>query len=266
MGSSTRLGPQFAPLLPLYLPTLLRLLCRTNKLYISRSATTIISIIKNTKLVDVLRFIVGEWQSESGKSATFREKAAEVAAYLLSPGPGGELPIEKEVLDRRVEELEWIIKTAAVDRDAKVRAEAKKCWEVYKREWPERVARFVSIAIFSFIRLWLTFTYELQLHFTDDSYYSKIPQRQRRWSRCNFLLNNDLSFSSSRQETSCPFRSVILRQPYHFSCSLGSSSFSSIDSPFEPFSRCSFSTTSYFDKSARPFGSRLNESPIELDE
>lgn len=145
MGSSTRLGPQFAPLLPLYLPTLLRLLCRTNKLYISRSATTIISIIKNTKLVDVLRFIVGEWQSESGKSATFREKAAEVTAYLLSPGPGGELPIEKEVLDRRVEELEWIIKTAAVDRDAKVRAEAKKCWEVYKREWPERVARFVRI-------------------------------------------------------------------------------------------------------------------------
>ncbi|GAA5851983.1 hypothetical protein JCM5353_005263 [Sporobolomyces roseus] len=151
MGSSTRLGPQFAPLLPLYLPTLLRLLCRTNKLYISRSATTIISIIKNTKLVDVLRFIVGEWQSESGKSATFREKAAEMTAYLLSPGPGGELPIEKEVLDRRVEELEWIIKTAAVDRDAKVRAEAKKCWEVYKREWPERVARFVSIAIFSFV-------------------------------------------------------------------------------------------------------------------
>ncbi|GAA5896002.1 uncharacterized protein JCM6883_001684 [Sporobolomyces salmoneus] len=144
IGSSTRLGPQFAPLLPLYLPTLLRLLCRTNKLYISRSTTTIISILKNTKLVDVLRFIVSEWHGESGKSATFKEKAAEVTAYMLSPGSGGEMQFEKEILDRRIDELEWIIKTAAVDRDAKVRTEAKKCWEVYKREWPDRVASFVS--------------------------------------------------------------------------------------------------------------------------
>ncbi|GAA5991862.1 hypothetical protein JCM5350_002730 [Sporobolomyces pararoseus] len=144
VGSSTRLGPQFAPLLPLYLPTLLRLLCRTNKLYITRSTTTIISIVKNTKLVDVLRFIVSEWHGESGKSATFREKAAEITAYILSSGAGGEMQIEKDILDRRIEELEWIIKTAAVDRDAKVRAEAKKCWEVYRREWPERVASFTS--------------------------------------------------------------------------------------------------------------------------
>ncbi|GAA5884748.1 hypothetical protein JCM16303_005258 [Sporobolomyces ruberrimus] len=120
IGSSTRLGPQFAPLLPLYLPTLLRLLCRTNKLYINRSTLTITSIVKNTKLVDVLRYIVGEWQGESGKSASFREKAAELTAYILSSGPGGELQMDKEVLDRRVEELEWIIKTAAVDRDAKL--------------------------------------------------------------------------------------------------------------------------------------------------
>ncbi|GAA6015650.1 hypothetical protein JCM11491_007184 [Sporobolomyces phaffii] len=144
VASSTRLGPQFAPLLPLYLPTLLRLLCRTNKLYITRSTSTINNIVKNTRLVDVLRFIVGEWQGESGKSATFREKAAEITAYMLSSGAGGELILDKDVLDRRVEELEWIIKTAAVDKDVKVRAEAKKCWEVYKREWPERVASFTS--------------------------------------------------------------------------------------------------------------------------
>ncbi|GAA5862293.1 hypothetical protein JCM1840_001712 [Sporobolomyces johnsonii] len=143
IASSTRLGAQFAPLLPLYLPTLLRLLCRTNKLYISRSASTIASIIKNTKLGDVLRFIAHEWHLEAGKSSSFREKAAESVSIMLGT-EGVEMLIEKEALDRRIEDLEWIIKTGATDREPKVRAEMKKCWQVYQREWPERVYNFTA--------------------------------------------------------------------------------------------------------------------------
>ncbi|GAA5966876.1 hypothetical protein JCM21900_001952 [Sporobolomyces salmonicolor] len=143
IASSTRLGAQFAPLLPLYLPTLLRLLCRTNKLYVSRSASTIASIIKNTKLGEVLRFIAHEWRLEAGKSSSFREKAAEAVTIMLG-AEGVEMLIEKEALDRWIEDLEWIIKTAATDKEPKVRTEMKKCWQVYHREWPERVYNFTA--------------------------------------------------------------------------------------------------------------------------
>jgi hypothetical protein len=34
--------------------------------------------------------------------------------------------------------IEWVIKTGATGREPSVRSDMKKCWLVYKREWPER--------------------------------------------------------------------------------------------------------------------------------
>ncbi|GAA5941988.1 hypothetical protein JCM1841_003852 [Sporobolomyces salmonicolor] len=101
-------------------------------------ASTIASLIKNTKLGEVLRFIAHEWHLEAGKSSSFREKAAKSVTIMLG-AEGVEMLIEKGALDRRIEDLEWIIKTRATDRESKVRAEMKKCGQVYQREWPERV-------------------------------------------------------------------------------------------------------------------------------
>jgi hypothetical protein len=56
-----------------------------------------------------------------------------------------EMAVEKDALERRMEDLEWIIRTGATDREAKVRGEIKKCWEVYKRVWPERVAQYGTL-------------------------------------------------------------------------------------------------------------------------
>lgn len=86
----------------------------------------------------MLKYIVIEWKIEPGKSSSFREKAAEALSVALGVG-GDELMIEKEGFERRMEELEWMIRTGATDREAKVRTEIKKCWEVYKTTWPERV-------------------------------------------------------------------------------------------------------------------------------
>lgn len=138
MAACTRLGHGFLPLLSTYFPAILRLLCRTNKLYISRAAATVASIISHTHLSDILKWIVVEWKAESGKSNSFREKAAEALGVALGVG-GGEMMIEKEGLEKRMEELEWIIRTGATDREAKVRGHIKQCWEIYKTTWPERV-------------------------------------------------------------------------------------------------------------------------------
>lgn len=139
--STTRLGAHFAPLLPLYLPRLLRLLCRTNKLYIQRTSYALTTILQNTLLVDMLRYVVGEWKAEAGKSTSFRIGASELVGVLLGlvemDGETGNRV--KEAAERRVEELEWIVRVGATDKEQKVRAEIKKVWEVYKRVWKDRV-------------------------------------------------------------------------------------------------------------------------------
>ncbi|KAM0791723.1 hypothetical protein ACM66B_003992 [Microbotryomycetes sp. NB124-2] len=152
IAATTRLGAHFQPLASTYLPVVLRLLCRTNKLYIARASATVTSIILHTHLIDVLKFIALEWRAESGKSSSFREKAAEALSCILGcstaasatvTGVNG-LQVDKDALVKRIDELEWLIKVGATDREPKVRAEMKKCWEVYKVTWPERVASFTA--------------------------------------------------------------------------------------------------------------------------
>ena len=42
-----------------------------------------------------------------------------------------------------MEDLEWIVRTGATDKEAKVRSEVKKLWEIYKAKSPDRVAVYV---------------------------------------------------------------------------------------------------------------------------
>lgn len=150
LSSLTRLSTHFAALLPSYLPPLLRLLCRTNKLYISRTLASLQSIIKNTKLPSILDYIVSEWRGEGGKSASYRIGVSELILIMLGGG-GGELVIEKELLEHKwLDELEWCIRTGATDKEVKVRAITKSVWDVYIREWPERIPSFVPLMFFAF--------------------------------------------------------------------------------------------------------------------
>lgn len=60
---------------------------------------------------------------------------------------GEEMAVEKDGIERRMDELEWVIRTGATDKEQKVRAEIKKVWEVYKQEWPERIAGCVLLSL-----------------------------------------------------------------------------------------------------------------------
>lgn len=126
----TRLAGSFHSLLPHYAPPLLRLLCRTNKLYVSRATSALAVIVAKTRLAELVRYIVQEWKSEGGKSVTFRLGAVETVLVML----GAAISLQKHA-----EELEWMLKTAATDREAKVREAVKKVWDAYKREFPDRV-------------------------------------------------------------------------------------------------------------------------------
>lgn len=144
LSSLTRLSTAFLALLPHYLPPLLRLLCRTNKLYISRTLAALQSIIKNTRLPHVVNYIVAEWQAEGGKSSSFRIGASELLLVILGSTSGADLVVDKDsVGEKWLDEVEWIIRIAATDREVKVRAVIKSVWDIYRIQWPERVSSYV---------------------------------------------------------------------------------------------------------------------------
>ena len=139
LASTTRLSHSFSPLLLAYAPPLLRLLCRTNKLYIQRASATLVAVITHTKPVALATHMANEWKQEGGKSASYRIACAELLVALVNVAAEDEEFRTK--LEARMDEVEWLLKHVATDREAKARAEAKKVWEVYKDTWPERVPR-----------------------------------------------------------------------------------------------------------------------------
>lgn len=129
------LGPSFEPLVSLFLPTLLGLCARTNKVFTSRAKACIFAVIENTQLPSLLPYLA---ESVNHKSTFLRLVAAEgVLACLNCFNPPD---IEK---DTRVRLIEDVIKLAARDASADVRRAGKKIFEAYKALLPDRVERLV---------------------------------------------------------------------------------------------------------------------------
>jgi hypothetical protein len=78
-----------------------------------------------------LKYLVSEWKGESGKSATYRIGATTVVLEILQCG--------REASERQIDNLEWILRQAATDREQKARTVAKQVWELYQTEYEERV-------------------------------------------------------------------------------------------------------------------------------
>lgn len=130
------LGSSFEPLVSLFMPTLLGLCGRTNKVFTSRAKACILAVIENTQLPSILPYLA---DSLTQKSAFLRLVAAEgVLACLNCFNPPD---IEKDTRARLIED---IIKLTARDASADVRRAGKMIFEAYKALLPDRVERLVS--------------------------------------------------------------------------------------------------------------------------
>jgi hypothetical protein len=133
---STGLGPSFAPLLHIFLPTLLGLCARTNQTITMRAKTCIFAMVEHTRSPSVLPLFA---QSFSHKASSVRLVAAEgVLAFLNVVN----YPAVQNVA--RVRVLEDIIKTTAGDASVDVRKAGTKLFEAYKTLVPGHAERFVS--------------------------------------------------------------------------------------------------------------------------
>lgn len=130
------LGSSFEPLVSLFVPTLLGLCGRTNKVFTSRAKSCILTIIEHTQLPSILHYLV---DMAAQKSALHRLAAAEaVLACLNSLNPPD---LEKETRARLVEDF---IRVTARDASPDVRKASKRIFAAYKTLMPARVENFVN--------------------------------------------------------------------------------------------------------------------------
>ncbi|EGO00202.1 hypothetical protein SERLA73DRAFT_26207, partial [Serpula lacrymans var. lacrymans S7.3] len=128
---ATGLGSSFEPLLPLFLPTLLNLCTRANKVFTTRARSCILITIESTQLPSILPYLA---ESLGSKSVSLRLAAAESVLGCLNCFNPPDL--EKESRARLVEE---VIRATAKDASADVRKISKKVFEAYKTLMPSRV-------------------------------------------------------------------------------------------------------------------------------
>lgn len=130
---ATGLGPSFDPLVPLFIPTLLSLCSRPNKVFISRAKVALQTIIDQTQLISLLSYFAGALHD---KSVTLRLIAIEsVLSCVQCLNPPD---LEK---DARARDVENSIRLTATDASAEVRKVSRNVFDAYKILLPSRVER-----------------------------------------------------------------------------------------------------------------------------
>ncbi|KAJ1034997.1 hypothetical protein NDA18_000602 [Ustilago nuda] len=129
-----RLGEKFEPLVAVFVPTLLLICARTNKVAVKRAEKTLHFVVKHCRPTSVIAYLK---EAIKDKGQGLRAVAARTLVLALEV-------TEKEKLARRVGDVEACVKSAATDSNPEVRKLAKRLFELYLEIWPERVEAFTK--------------------------------------------------------------------------------------------------------------------------
>lgn len=129
------LQSSFAPLIPVFIPTLLSQCMRSNKVFSARGKACIIEIIGSTRLPGILAYLL---HSVRDKSVAMRLAAAEAALACLNTCDPEEL-----VKGVRQGEIESIIKATIQDPNGDIRKTSRKMFEAYTILNPDRIDTYV---------------------------------------------------------------------------------------------------------------------------
>lgn len=125
-----RLASHFHPLIHLYLPPLVRLLARPNKVYLKRAEKCLHTIISHCHLSSILIHLRNGLEDKSDACKRSSAVAIERAVLEWEHSVWGE---------KGLDTLELCIRKMATDRDAEVRKTGKRVWDLFMDIWPERV-------------------------------------------------------------------------------------------------------------------------------
>lgn len=127
----SKLDRQFEPLMPIFIPSVIKLCARTNKLFIARARIILNTVTGQTSLSSIIPYFQGCWDD---KSTTLRLAATESLVDALKK-------FNPPDLVRYISQIESAIMSTGVDKDSSVRTAGRKMFECYKKLWPERVDR-----------------------------------------------------------------------------------------------------------------------------
>jgi len=135
-----RLGERFAPLVSTFVPPLLQICGRTNKVTLRRAERSLHLICRHCRLPQIVPYLLHAMQE---KAATLRSSAASSLVILLEVCEGDDLA-------RRVADIERAVQILATDANPQVRALGRQVYAQYAALWPARCERYVSLCSFSF--------------------------------------------------------------------------------------------------------------------
>ncbi|CAG8441050.1 6958_t:CDS:2 [Diversispora eburnea] len=128
------LGPKFEIISDMFVPAILKLCTRTNKIFINRARKCMSTIIRDCQIPSLITKFK---ESMQGQSKTLRTSAAEFTLTSIEVSDVGNL-------NNYISDLEWIIREGAVDSTPAVRSVTKKIFEVYKIKFDLRLDDFVN--------------------------------------------------------------------------------------------------------------------------
>ena len=144
--TAEHLGSRFEPLVQLFVPAVLRVLTRPNKVFVTRAQTCLLHVIEYCHLPSIVPHLR---EAVKDKSQALRLGAIEATLHLLNH-------FERQLLDVRVtsstlvsrhrgnaEDIESIIRDTACDANPSVRQVSRATFEKYSDSWPDRVAAYV---------------------------------------------------------------------------------------------------------------------------
>ncbi|GJJ06586.1 hypothetical protein Clacol_000779 [Clathrus columnatus] len=135
--AAPRLGLDFEPLVPIYVPAILRLSNRTNKVYVKRAHTTMDLIIGFCHIPSILHHLITA--CKESKISTGRIAAIDGALRALNKWDWTQKDIRNKVTD-----IEEMIRITGRDKDAIIRQTSRQVFEAYKNIFPERVSTFTA--------------------------------------------------------------------------------------------------------------------------
>ncbi|SPO32183.1 uncharacterized protein UTRI_02740 [Ustilago trichophora] len=129
-----RLAERFEGLVAVFVPTLLLICARTNKVAVKRAEKSLHFVVKHCRPPSVVAYLK---EAIKDKGQGLRAVAAGTLVLVLEH-------TEKERLARRVGDIEACIKSGATDSNPEVRQTTKRLFELYVAIWPERVEGFTK--------------------------------------------------------------------------------------------------------------------------
>lgn len=135
-----KLGARFEPLIALFLPALLKVLERPNKVFVARGQACLAAVVENCHVPTIVPYLR---EAVKEKSQSLRLGAAEATVLLLEHWDKGLLDVRENSgsIRRRgnVEDIEIIMKDTARDANPGVRQVGRKIYDLYAELWPERM-------------------------------------------------------------------------------------------------------------------------------